>query len=77
MSWTWVDDNDFLAEQQLTEVIPWILPGGNPCGLKSPGKPVTEPLLNPDRISPPTIAALGRCAVLETDVSAGHDRHSL
>jgi 2'-hydroxyisoflavone reductase len=32
VSWTWVEDYDFLEEQKITYAIPWVLPVGNNLG---------------------------------------------
>ena len=32
VSWTWIEDHDFLTEHQLTYAIPWILPVGENLG---------------------------------------------
>ncbi len=32
VTWTWIEDHDFLVEHQVTYAIPWILPVGNELG---------------------------------------------
>ena len=35
LSWTWIEDYDFLKEQEVTYAIPWILPDGDYLGSQS------------------------------------------
>jgi 2'-hydroxyisoflavone reductase len=35
LSWTWIDDFDFLAEHRLAAMVPWVMPRGDTMGMST------------------------------------------